>query len=243
MLPLYDDNPSRSRPWVTYALIVINVLVFLYQISLPDAALAHFVYEYAVVPKAFFRDLHAVEHGRVAAVQGLLPLFTNMFMHGGWLHLGGNMLFLYIFGDNVEDRMGHARYLGFYLTAGLIASLAHAWSAPGSTLPSLGASGAISGVLGAYAMLFPYAQVQTLITLGFFFTFRRIPAWVFLAVWFVLQSFQGLASLGVHSTATTGGTAWWAHIGGFVFGIVVGVLLRTSQPTRSPYADRWYSNR
>ena len=196
-----------------------------------------------MVPKELFSDFHAVTAGRPVGVLDFAPLLTSMFMHGGWLHLGGNMLFLFIFGDNVEDRLGHAQYLLFYLLGGLIASLAHAWSGPASPIPSLGASGAIGAVLGAYIVLYPHARITTLAFLGFLITTLRVPALLFLGVWFLMQSFQGIAALGVPSTTASGGTAWWAHIGGFVFGLVGGAIVRMLPQRRNPYADRWYSNR
>lgn len=220
MLPIHDDNPSGKTPYVTYALIALNVLVFGYQLLLGDAALTRFYQAFAVVPK----DLVAAWQGQGPAA-AYLPLLTSMFLHGGLMHLGGNMLFLYIFGDNVEDKMGHVAYLAFYLLAGVAASLAHVWSGPASPLPSLGASGAIGGVLGAYIVVHPFARVTTLVFLGFFITTLRVPAWVFLGVWFALQSLQGLADLGAQTTANSGGTAWWAHIGGFLFGLAAGATL------------------
>jgi membrane associated rhomboid family serine protease len=243
MLPLRDDNPSSTTPYVTYFLIAANIMVFVYELMLGSRGLQGFLLDYGVVPSLLSRDLTAVEHGQLGHLAGLVPLITNIFMHGGWLHLGGNMLFLYIFGDNVEDRMGHVTYLAFYLLAGIAASLAHVWSEPGSTLPSLGASGAIGGVLGAYIVLYPSARIMTLATLGFFITTLEIPAIFFLGIWFVMQSIQGVASLGAH-TAQTGGVAYWAHIGGFVVGLIGGFLARQlTQDKRSPFADRWYSNR
>jgi membrane associated rhomboid family serine protease len=246
MLPIHDDNPSGRTPWVTYGLIAANVLVFLYQLSLGDQALTRFFYTFAVVPKELVADFGRAAAGRPVGLLDFAPLFTSMFMHGGWMHLGGNMLFLYIFGDNVEDRLGHASYLSFYVLCGLAASLAHAWSGPASTLPSLGASGAIGGVLGAYIVLHPAARVTTLVFLGFLVTTLRVPAFVFLGVWFLMQSVQGLASLGAPSTAAEGGVAWWAHIGGFLVGMVGGAIGRAlpARPSaRRQVADRWYSNR
>lgn len=240
MLPLHDENPSGTTPVVTYMLIAINVLVFLYQLTLGETGLTRFFYQYAVVPKELFGDFHALQGGRPVGVSDFVPLLTNMFMHGGWLHLGGNMLFLYIFGDNVEDRMGHAQYLLFYLLGGLVATLAHAWSGPSSALPSLGASGAIGAVLGAYIVLYPHARITTLAFLGFLITTLRVPALLFLGIWFAMQTVQGLGSLGAPSA---GGTAWWAHIGGFVFGLVGGAIVRMMPVRRNPHADRWYSNR
>lgn len=245
MIPLRDENPSSTTPWVNYALIAINVLVFLYELSLGQHALYHFMQSYAVVPTHLLGAAQQLEHGRAVPPGAFLPVITSMFMHAGWLHIGGNMLFLWIFGDNVEDRMGHLPYACFYLLAGILASIAQALSAPMSTLPSLGASGAIGGVLGAYILLYPAARVFTLIFLGIFITTARIPAWVFLGIWFVLQSVQGLATLGA-ATANQGGVAFWAHIGGFLFGLAVGAVLKAMgppKPKRSPFADRWYSNR
>lgn len=247
MLPIHDDNPRQhGLPWVTYTLIAINVLVFLYQLSLGNQGLERFFYEFAVVPKAFFENFEALRSGKDVAFIAFAPLLTSMFMHGGWLHLGGNMLFLYIFGDNVEDRLGHLPYLAFYLFAGVVASLAHALSAPGSPVPSLGASGAIGGVLGAYIVLHPGARVTTLVILGFFITTLRLPAMLYLGIWFLMQSLQGLVALNAPSTAAAGGTAWWAHIGGFLAGVPVGILgrmLPQRRTKRNKYADRWYSNR
>ncbi|HEY9722180.1 MAG TPA: rhomboid family intramembrane serine protease [Oscillatoriaceae cyanobacterium] len=245
MIPLRDENPSYSTPWVNYALIAINVLVFLYEISLGQHALLHFLASYAVVPRHLLGAVGQVEHGHAVAPSAFVPVVTSMFMHAGWLHIAGNMLFLWIFGDNVEDRMGHVPYACFYLLAGIVAAVAQALSAPMSTLPSLGASGAIGGVLGAYIVLYPAARVFTLIFLGIFITTARIPAWVFLGIWFVLQSVQGLLTVGAR-TANQGGVAFWAHIGGFLFGLAVGFVLKAlppPKPQRSPFADRWYSNR
>lgn len=245
MLPLRDENPSYTTPWVTYALIALNILVFLYELSLGQHGLRGFFTDYAVVPVAVLHDLRQVAHGHSAALPKLVPLFTSMFMHAGWLHLAGNMWFLWIFGDNVEDRLGHVPYLVFYLLAGIIASLSQVWSDPTSSLPSLGASGAIGGVLGAYIVLYPGARVLTLVPLGFFLTTMRVPAVLFLGIWFVMQSLHGIASLGA-ATAQTGGTAFFAHIGGFLAGVLVGFVAKAlpePAPPRSPFADRWYSNR
>ncbi|MFN3430914.1 MAG: rhomboid family intramembrane serine protease [Candidatus Sericytochromatia bacterium] len=243
MLPLHDDNPSGTTPVVTYVLIAINVVVFLYQLTLGQTGLERFFFEFGLVPREFFGEVRDLQTGQPVALNEFVPLLTNMFMHGGWLHLGGNLLFLYIFGDNVEDRLGHAQFLLFYLLGGIIASLAHAWSGPGSGIPSLGASGAIGAVLGAYIVLYPHARITTLAFLGFLITTLRVPALIFLGVWFLMQSFQGVAALGATSTVESGGTAWWAHIGGFVFGLLGGAVARAMPKRRSPHADRWYSNR
>jgi membrane associated rhomboid family serine protease len=226
VLPLRDDIPHERTPVVGYALIAINIAVFLLMVTLPERQLQGFLASFAVTPSV---DLPLALRGRV---DGLMPFLTNMFLHGGWLHLGGNMLFLYIFGDNVEDRMGHLGFLAFYLICGIAASFAHALSAPGSHLPSLGASGAIAGVLSAYMVYYPHARIRSLVTLGFFITTTEIPAFVYLILWFIMQAFSGLASIGRESLS--GGVAWWAHIGGFVVGLVLAKLF-----DRVPRRPRW----
>src|SRR5512146_2825003 len=222
MLPLGDDDSTRRTfPIVTYGLIALNVLIFLVELGGGDAFITH----WSFVP------------GRFAANPGTetLTIFSSMFMHAGWIHLLGNMLYLYIFGDNVEDRLGHLRYLLFYLLCGLAASLCHAFFNPASRLPSLGASGAISGVLAAYLFLYPRARILTLVPIFLFFT-TEVPAFLFIVFWFVMQFFSGTASLSV-STPTTGGTAYFAHVGGFVAGIVLLALLKP--PRRAPPAYGW----
>ncbi len=221
MIPLRDDNPSTTRPVVNYLLILTNVLIFLYMWTLPGSALDRFIFAHGAIPAEIM--------GRSGS--GLLveypTLFTSMFMHGGWLHVGGNMLYLWIFGDNVEDMMGHARYLVFYLLVGLAAVWAHILSSPTSTVPLVGASGAIAGVLGAYLVLFPRARIISLLPIGFFLTRVAVPALLFLPIWFLMQFFFGLASFG----AQTAGVAWWAHVGGFVAGMVlVKLFARRERP-------------
>lgn len=227
MIPLRDDNPSSSRPIVTYLLILANVLAFLYMVSLgSEAAIERFVVAYGAIP------------GEITGRTGGSPiseyptLLTSMFMHGGWLHLVGNMLYLWIFGDNVEDVMGHGAFLVFYLLVGLAAVWTFILTAPGSTVPMIGASGAIAGVLGAYLALFPRARIISLVPLGFFLRVVPVPALLFLPIWFLLQFIQGAASLG----ADTAGVAWWAHIGGFVAGFVlVWVFARGRRSRRDPW--------
>lgn len=226
MLPLRDDIPHERPPVVGYTLIAINVAVFLLMVGLPQGQQQGLLATFALTPAV---DLPLALQGRV---DGLTPFLTNMFLHGGWLHLGGNMLFLYIFGDNVEDRMGHLGFLAFYLICGVLASVAHALSAPGSLLPSLGASGAIAGVLAAYMVYYPQARIRSLITLGFFLTTADIPAFVYLILWFIMQAFSGLASIGRESLS--GGVAWWAHIGGFVVGFLLAKPFE-----RRPRRGRW----
>lgn len=241
MIPLYDLNPSRRRPYVTYALIAANVLCFFYELSLSDRALEAFVRAYGVVPYELTGAYLALTQGHWVALGEFHSLLTSMFLHGGWLHLAGNMLFLYVFGDNVEDRFGPWRYLSFYMLAGVFAAGAQIWAEPTSTVPIIGASGAIGGVLGAYVVLFPGAQVQTLLVLGFFLLSRRLPAWILLGMWFAIQGLQGFLTMRVTSGA--GGVAFWAHVGGFLAGAAAAGAYKAFAPQRSPHADRWYSNR
>lgn len=209
MFPVSDVIPSRTVPAVTIGLIAVNVLSFFYQLVLPRVALEQFVAAYAVVPAWFWWP----------------SLFTSQFLHGGWMHILWNMIYLWIFGDNVEDHLGHAGFLLFYLGAGASAALLQILFNPFSAVPMLGASGAIAGVMGAYFVLYPHSRVLTAIFLVFFFDLVEIPALFFLGFWFLLQLVNGLGSLGV-ANAAGGGTAFWAHIGGFVVGIAVGAVLR-----------------
>lgn len=217
MIPLRDENPARDRPVVTSLIIMANIFVFLYQLQL-GAGLNQFFQQFAVIPADIFRESSA------GPLRPLLPLVTSLFLHGGWLHLIGNMWMLWIFGDNVEDRLGHGRYLLFYLMGGVVANVAHILTNPHSALPTIGASGAIGAVLGAYACLHPRAKVLTLIPLGFFLQTVEVPAWIFLGLWFGLQLLQGTFSLFTRGAHEVGGIAFWAHIGGFAFGYVVGLL-------------------
>lgn len=236
MVPLRDDNPTRITPYVTYALIAINILVFLYELTLTPAQLDAFFRIWAVVP----RELTATFSGAVIAAgpPEWLTLFTSQFLHGGFLHVAGNMLFLWIFGNNVEDRLGHVKYLVFYLSCGALAALAQWFFSSGSSIPSLGASGAIAGIMGAYILRYPQAQVLTLIPLGFFFTTVRLPAVLFLGFWFLQQALYGLASLQAPTNIgmESGGIAYWAHAGGFVFGAILGPVLGlfSEEQPRSP---------
>jgi membrane associated rhomboid family serine protease len=230
VFPLKDDNPSRTAPVVTVALIVLNALVFVYQISLqagsPDGARAAqaFIEEFGLVP---CRLTGACRVGPELPLP-VVTIFTSMFMHGGLFHIGGNMLYLWIFGNNVEDTLGHIRYLIFYLLSGIAAALVQTVVGPSSLVPMVGASGAISGVLGAYLVLFPGAHVTTLIILGFFFRVVQIPAMVVLGFWIVLQVLNGLGSFGA-----SGGVAFFAHIGGFVAGMGLLFVLRPRARSRT----------
>jgi membrane associated rhomboid family serine protease len=243
MIPIRDDIPSRSRPVVNICLIIINAFVFLYEIALGPGELELFFQEYAVIPARYFAEAYVNRFGAVQSsgvIELAVPIFTAMFLHGGWAHVGGNMLYLWIFGDNVEDRMGHGRYLLFYLLCGGLATAAHVFTNPDSTVPSLGASGAIAGVLGAYILLYPRARVVTLVPIFFFIQFIPIPAMIFLGLWFLQQFFYGAMSLGAAS-AQTGGVAWFAHIGGFVAGMaLIHVFKRRDYlPVQSDYWERY----
>ena len=207
-IPLKDLNPRRAYPIVNTALILANVAVFVYQLTLPPHAFQGFVLANATIPAHF----PAAIAGHAPLEAAFLPLLTSMFLHGGIAHLLGNMLFLWIFGDNVEDFYGHLPYLFFYLVCGIGAGLLHVLFNWSSMLPSLGASGAISGVMGAYLILYPRSRILTLV----FIFLIPIPAVVILALWFVMQFVSGVSSLGM---AATGGVAWWAHVGGFLLGM------------------------
>ncbi|MBI4467004.1 MAG: rhomboid family intramembrane serine protease [Acidobacteria bacterium] len=225
MIPLRDANPSRHAPWVTVALIAVNTLAFLYEVSLSEASLERFIFSMGMVPA---RVTVFPTSPDITAGDALLPLFTSMFLHGGWLHLIGNMWFLWIFGDNIEDRLGRLRYLVFYLVCGLGAGVTHTLFNLQSTIPSIGASGAVAGVLGGYLLLYPHARVLTLIPV-FVLYIRELPAYLMLGYWFVIQFFSGTASLAAPSQ-TGGGVAWWAHVGGFVLGLGLVKLFARKPP-------------
>jgi membrane associated rhomboid family serine protease len=232
MLPLSDHNPVRTTPVVNYILIAANVLMFFWELSL-GSDIEQGLFLVSFVPARFWiAPFYPVN---------LIRILISMFLHAGWLHLGGNMLYLWIFGDNIEDRLGHFKYLLFYLLCGGIATLTHAVMNPDSRIPAIGASGAIAGVLGAYILLFPKAQVTTLIPIFVFITVREIPAILVLGLWFVLQLFVGVASIGV-AEGNAGGVAVFAHIGGFIAGMLLVVLMGGYRRTpRGPvsYDDCW----
>jgi membrane associated rhomboid family serine protease len=216
LIPLRDIIPSRTTPVVTIALIAVNVLVFLFELSLGRAVDAFTLY-WGLVPAAF----------------SWVAVFTSMFLHGGLLHVAGNMLYLWIFGDNVEDRMGHGRFLVFYLLCGVAAALAQTITAPDSVVPMVGASGAIAGVMGAYFVLYPKSRIVTLIPLFFFFQVIEVPAILFLGIWFLMQFINGLGSIvTVAGGQTAGGVAVWAHVAGFVAGISGVVVFRRPERQR-----------
>jgi membrane associated rhomboid family serine protease len=225
VVPLNDNNPTRITPYVTYTLIILNIAVFIYELTLNPQQLAGFFQLFAVVPQQLTGSLEGVAIAQ--PVPEWWTLFTSQFLHGGFLHVAGNMLFLWIFGNNVEDQLGHIKYLFFYLACGVLAALAQWFFAPLSDIPSLGASGAIAGVMGAYIIRFPKTEILTLIPLGILFWTIRVPAVFFLGFWFVQQAFYGVASLGVATNIGMegGGVAYWAHAGGFVVGAILGPLL------------------
>ena len=226
MIPLKNLNPRTTVPVITFVLIGANILVFLYQLSLSPHAAERFIMTYGVVP----RNLQlAFGTGNISLSDALLPFFTSMFLHGGWLHIIGNMWFLWIFGPDVEEQLGHVWYLGFYLLCGIGSGIAQAAFSWGTPIPAIGASGAISGVLGAFILFYPASRILTLVPLFIIWFTTRLPAWLFIALWFVVQFFSGVSSLG-SSAAANGGVAWWAHIGGFLLGIALAFPKRPRRP-------------
>lgn len=215
MIPLHDDNPTETTPVVTIALIVACVLVFLYEVSLPPKLSEAFIYRYGAIPAVIFG--YAELPSDLVALPAFATLLTSMFLHGGWMHLIGNMLYLWIFGNNIEDVMGHGKFIIFYCMCGVLAALSHALIDPQSTVPMVGASGAISGILGAYLLLYPRAHVLVLIPLGIFTRMMYVPAGFVLGLWFIMQLLSGGMSLGQQG----GGVAFFAHIGGFIAGMLL----------------------
>jgi rhomboid family protein len=236
VIPLKDANPTQRAPLVTLAIIAACIVVFAFELgriaNSGEPALGRFVTEWGIVPAELVAALRA---GAVVS-QEAATLVTSQFLHGSIVHIGGNLLYLWIFGNNIEDRFGRLRFLAFYLTGGIVAALAQVAIAPDSTVPTIGASGAIAATLGAYLVLFPRARVTTAIFLVFFYQLIEVPAVVVLAFWFVLQLLDGLGSLGV-SASTAGGVAFFAHIGGFVFGAAVAFLVRLRGGPGRP--SRW----
>jgi membrane associated rhomboid family serine protease len=225
MIPLRDDQPSFSTPFINYFLIVLNVLAFLWELSVGTHTRA--LYAFTIIPDHTVAVLTGRSYGSVGSA--ILPLFTSMFLHGGWAHLGGNMLFLWIFGDNVEDYLGHFRFLLFYLAGGVFAAVSHILLNPGSHVPTLGASGAIAAVMGAYFILYPRARVLT----WFFVFVLYLPAWLVLGYWFLLNFLYGAF---LQPTNAASGIAFWAHIGGFVAGVLMIKALR-ERPHRHRYGS------
>jgi membrane associated rhomboid family serine protease len=229
MIPLKDMTPRRSFPIITILLIGANIAVFVYQLSLPQKALETFINTYALIPW----NMHLALEGRhFTILEAFLPLVTSMFLHGGFLHIIGNMLFLWIFGGNVEDRLGSFTYLIFYFICGVGSGLSQAIFSWGSHVPSLGASGAISGVLGAYLIFFPASRILTLVPLFIIFFLARIPAWIFIGLWFAVQFLSGISPT---VSVKGGGVAWWAHIGGFLLGVIFALILKPSRRRTASY--------
>jgi membrane associated rhomboid family serine protease len=233
MIPLRDTVRSRSLPWMTWSLIALNLLIFLYESTLPTNQLDLFIGVFGLVPARL--SLSTIQ------LFPWLTLLTSMFLHGSWFHVIGNMWFLFIFGDNVEDRMGPSRFLVFYLAAGATAGLCQYLLSPSSRIPTVGASGAIAGVLGAYFLLYPRARVITLIFLFVFPWLVEIPALIYLGIWFLMQLSSGLLNLGqLGAGASVGGIAWWAHIGGFVFGLLTVRLFTLGRRYAAWHADEYW---
>lgn len=226
MIPLKDDTPRLSTPLVNYFLIAANIATFLFEISLDGRSQKAFLYAFGMVPARLSAMLHgpvAHAHAHAHAIApgfALLPIVTSMFLHAGWMHLIFNMWFLYVFGRNIEESLGHFPYLMFYLTCGVAAALAQTASDPGAMLPTVGASGAIAGVMGGYFVLYPRARVLMLVPFFFIF-FLWLPAWVVLGYWFVLQFLSGVGTSLVTAERSGGGVAFWAHVGGFVAGVLL----------------------
>jgi membrane associated rhomboid family serine protease len=210
LIPYKDDNPAKSLPFVTLIIIALNISSFILEIMSPVEGRS-LVYAFGAIPK------YILSFDSVQPVPVVLTLFTSMFMHGGLLHIAGNMLYFWIFGNNIEDRLGHLRFLFFYLFCGVFAAYAHAFSSPNSEVPMIGASGAISGILGAYVLLFPTARVHTIVFFGFFVQVIRVPALIVIGFWAIIQFVSGLITQGI---LHQGGTAWFAHVGGFLAGLL-----------------------
>jgi membrane associated rhomboid family serine protease len=222
MIPLRDTQPSYTAPFVTVGIIVLNVLAFLYEFAMDPYELNFFIAHYGVIPTRF----------------QWMDVLTSIFLHGGWLHLIGNMWFLWIYGDNVEDILGHSQYLVFYLLCGLAATMVHVLFNADSRVPTIGASGAIAGVMGAYVVKFPHSKITTLVPVFVFLTTMEIPAYFILLYWFVIQFFSGVGSVG-HSHLSQGGVAWFAHIGGFLAGIALILIMRTQERFSHRPDMRW----
>jgi membrane associated rhomboid family serine protease len=236
MFPLKDTVPHRTFPLMTLFIIVVNGLVFFFELSMPEHYQNAFIELFGLVPARYSHPLWAQVAG--FPLDSYWPFFTNMFLHGGWLHIIGNMWMLYLFGDNVEDRLGRLRFLLFYLAAGLAANLIHFIVNHDSTMPVIGASGAIAGVMAAYLRLFPHARIITLVPVLFFPFFFEVPAVLFMGIWFLTQVLSGAASLAV--TDAGGGIAWWAHIGGFALGLLFIKPLCSSRPGGCHRDERYH---
>jgi membrane associated rhomboid family serine protease len=237
VIPIKDTVPRSGIPFATWAIIFLNGIIFLLEISIPKDTLEEIFYLFGLVPARYSYPKWAMVHG--FSFDDYLSFLTNMFLHAGWLHIIGNMWFLYLFGRSVEERMGHLRFLVFYLISGIAASLTFFILDIHSTVPELGASGAIAGVMGAYLVLFPTARIIAVFPIFFFPFFFELPAFVYIGFWFLLQLFSGALSSG--SLEAEGGVAWWAHVGGFVAGMVLLPLFKKrGHPSRKTYPDERY---
>lgn len=233
MIPLYDDNPTQRTPFVTIIFISICIAVFLHQVNLSREAAELFAFQYGAIPAIVFGQ--ASLRQEAVAIPAILTLVTSMFLHGGWMHLLGNMLYLWIFGNNIEDAMGHGKFVVFFILSGILAALSHAFTDPSSQIPMVGASGAISAVLGAYLLLFPRAHVLVLLPA---FGMIRVAAGMVLGMWFITQVISG----GMSAGATVGGVAFFAHIGGFIAGMaLIGLFKRKEVRFFSPDRSTWSS--
>ncbi len=219
MIPIRDTIPSRTFPYVTILLIILNGLIFIFEVSLGDS-LKEFIRVMGLVPDRYFGLAQAPTSN---IIERYSPFLTSIFLHGGWFHVLWNMWYLWIFGDNVEDHFGHFNFFLFYILCGILAGLVHVYVNPASSVPTIGASGAIAGVMGAYFILYPRSRILTIIPLFLIFPIIHIPAAIFLAIWFFMQFISGTLSLG--ASAAYSGVAWWAHIGGFVAGVLVIILI------------------
>lgn len=236
MIPIKDTIPRSGSPFVTWALIAVNGIIFIFEISIPKNVLSQIFYLFGLVPARYSLPKWAYIHA--LSFDDYLSFLTNMFLHGGWLHLFGNMWFLYLFGSRVEDRMGHIRFLIFYLLSGIAANVIFFLVDIHSTIPEFGASGAIAGVMGAYIVMFPKARIVTLIFVLFFPFFVDVSAFFYIGFWFILQLLSGTLSF---ASQKTGGVAWWAHIGGFIIGIVLLPFFRKKEYShRKFYPDETY---
>ncbi len=229
MIPLRDNVPSRSLPLINWVLIALNVVIFIHQTTLKPHALQVFISTYGMVPA----------HLSLTHISTWIPLVTAMFLHGGWFHLISNMWVLFIFGDNIEDRMGHSSYAVFYMLGGIFANLLQAMIIPKSLVPSIGASGAIAAVLGGYFLLFPRARIVSLIPIFIYPWIVEISAFIFLGFWFVSQLYSGFQSLSMPGGANVGGVAWWAHVGGFVFGMATVYLFARRPRPEADFNRHW----
>jgi membrane associated rhomboid family serine protease len=230
VIPIGDDPKRRIFPWVTVTLILANIAVFVYELGLTNTGLEQFVMSVGTIPLEIQTgtDIPPPAPGPI-----YITLLTAMFVHGGFLHIASNMLYLWVFGDNVEDVFGHLGFLAFYFASGIAAGLTHVFVNAGSDIPSVGASGAVAGVLGAYILMFPSAKVRTILFLGPFITVPRIPAMLLIGFWFVTQLISGIAALDA-TTAQAAGVAFWAHIGGFIAGLLLAMLMRGRRPVQQP---------